>query len=119
MEGQKIELVASCHKLISFLVITHHIHSLFGHELSLFSFTLTIANQHSLLQEDGKKTAHLKSNSFFEHDKSVNLLSCSKYLSKHYTLFFLSTCLCIILHLLQVGAVVVGLDQYINFYKLQ
>ncbi|KAL8461717.1 hypothetical protein ACS0TY_032993 [Phlomoides rotata] len=38
--------------------------------------------------EDGKKTAQLKSNYFFEHDKSV-------------------------------GAVVVGLDQYINFYKLQ
>ncbi|KAK6124548.1 hypothetical protein DH2020_041718 [Rehmannia glutinosa] len=38
--------------------------------------------------EDGKKTAHLKPNSLFEHDKSV-------------------------------GAVVVGLDQYINFYKLQ
>ncbi|XP_042068164.1 phosphoglycolate phosphatase 2-like [Salvia splendens] len=37
--------------------------------------------------EDGKKTAHMKRNSFFEHDKNV-------------------------------GAVVVGLDQYINFYKL-
>ncbi|CAL2251041.1 unnamed protein product [Prunus armeniaca] len=38
--------------------------------------------------EDGKKTAQLKSNCLFEHDKSV-------------------------------GAVVVGLDQYINYYKLQ
>ncbi|CAA2961693.1 phosphoglycolate phosphatase 2 [Olea europaea subsp. europaea] len=38
--------------------------------------------------EDGKKTVLLRSNSLFEHDKSV-------------------------------GAVVVGLDQYINFYKLQ
>ncbi|KAL1559974.1 Phosphoglycolate phosphatase 2 [Salvia divinorum] len=38
--------------------------------------------------EDGKKTANMKRNSFFEHDKNV-------------------------------GAVVVGLDQYINFYKLQ
>lgn len=38
--------------------------------------------------EDGKKTALLRPNSFFQHDKSV-------------------------------GAVVVGLDQYINFYKLQ
>lgn len=38
--------------------------------------------------EDGKKSVQLKSDSWFEHDKSV-------------------------------GAVVVGLDQYINFYKLQ
>ncbi|KAL6520439.1 Phosphoglycolate phosphatase 2 [Orobanche hederae] len=38
--------------------------------------------------EDGKKTALLKPNHLFEHDKNV-------------------------------GAVVVGLDQYINFYKLQ
>ncbi|KAK6149610.1 hypothetical protein DH2020_017135 [Rehmannia glutinosa] len=47
-----------------------------------------LINEHFPLQEDGKKTAHLKPNSLFEHDKSV-------------------------------GAVVVGLDQYINFYKLQ
>ncbi|KAH7545405.1 hypothetical protein FEM48_Zijuj01G0090100 [Ziziphus jujuba var. spinosa] len=40
------------------------------------------------LQEDGKKTAELKPNHLFEHDKSV-------------------------------GAVVVGLDRYINYYKLQ
>uniref|UniRef100_F6HCV4 phosphoglycolate phosphatase n=1 Tax=Vitis vinifera TaxID=29760 RepID=F6HCV4_VITVI len=38
--------------------------------------------------EDGKKTVELKSNCFFEHDKSV-------------------------------GAVVVGIDPYINYYKLQ
>ncbi|KAL5574844.1 hypothetical protein UlMin_016543 [Ulmus minor] len=38
--------------------------------------------------EDGEKTARLKPNCMFEHDKSV-------------------------------GAVVVGLDQYINYYKLQ
>ncbi|KAA8519237.1 hypothetical protein F0562_013493 [Nyssa sinensis] len=38
--------------------------------------------------EDGKKTAQLKPDTLFEHDKSV-------------------------------GAVVVGLDQYINYYKLQ
>ncbi|PKA58666.1 Phosphoglycolate phosphatase 2 [Apostasia shenzhenica] len=38
--------------------------------------------------EDGKKSAHMKSNSLFEHDKNV-------------------------------GAVIVGLDQYINYYKLQ
>ncbi|XP_051128656.1 phosphoglycolate phosphatase 2-like [Andrographis paniculata] len=38
--------------------------------------------------EDGKKTIQLKSNSLFEHDKSV-------------------------------GAVVVGLDRHINYYKLQ
>ncbi|XP_048323327.1 phosphoglycolate phosphatase 2 [Ziziphus jujuba] len=38
--------------------------------------------------EDGKKTAELKPNHLFEHDKSV-------------------------------GAVVVGLDRYINYYKLQ
>ncbi|KAG6418950.1 hypothetical protein SASPL_121157 [Salvia splendens] len=33
-------------------------------------------------------------------------------------LILLSIVLCTMLHLLQVGAVVVGLDQYINFYKL-
>nr|XP_043610347.1 phosphoglycolate phosphatase 2 [Erigeron canadensis] len=38
--------------------------------------------------EDGKKTVELKSNTLFEHDKSV-------------------------------GAVVVGIDPYINYYKLQ
>ncbi|RWW74057.1 hypothetical protein BHE74_00018019 [Ensete ventricosum] len=55
----------------------------------------------SLLPEDGKKKVELKTNFWFEHDKSVT------------SMLILFAAFPI------VGAVVVGLDQYINYYKLQ
>ncbi|RRT31807.1 hypothetical protein B296_00053392 [Ensete ventricosum] len=70
-----------------------------------FSFHGAIIHHNILIklhwQEDGKKKVELKTNFWFEHDKSVT------------SMLILFAAFPI------VGAVVVGLDQYINYYKLQ
>jgi hypothetical protein len=76
------------------------------------------ANESKLLQEDGKKTVQLKPNCLFEHEKTV-MYQIDSNLFENFTLCCLLAIQMLQNSYSQVGAVVVGLDQYINYYKLQ
>ncbi|KAK2636839.1 hypothetical protein Ddye_031631 [Dipteronia dyeriana] len=70
--------------------------------------------------EDGEKRVQLKSNFLFEHDKTVMYhLAYFCWRNPFLFIYFFCSLKLICCSISQVGAVVVGLDPDINYYKLQ